>query len=152
MFHCSFQNVGLLRRSPFRWRLLSIASDPATPPNAVLCLLAMCRQTRYPQQCLALMEYLYSEPVQTRFGRAFGNAPVLKKVAMNPRLISQHPFPDVYRETVQNSQIWPDDVLQKLTRCSALDLYFYNGEITVDEAIARLRFSLELAFPDTVWQ
>jgi hypothetical protein len=152
MHHCSYEAVALRENAGFAWRLLPLPIPPDVRINAHLTVLALNRDTDYPQDVLALMQHLCSAPAQLAFARQHGNVPVLERAALHPEVVASHPAgADGYLQTLERSSIlWPEPTLTALTECCYVDGYLNDGRISIDAALGRIRFALELAFGETL--
>lgn len=152
MHHCSYEAVPLRAEAPFDWRQqpLPVVAEARVPAH--LTVLALNRDTAHPQDVLALMQHLCSEPVQLAFARQLGNVPVLARAALAPEVLATHPAgADGYRRTLAHSAVLEnEDALRALGQCCYLDCYLNNGAITVDAALARLGYALDLTFGKTL--
>lgn len=148
MHHCSYEVVALREEVRFDWRLMPLPVGPGARVNAHLTVLALNRDTACPQEVLALMQYLCSEPVQLAFAREFGNVPVLTRAALAPEVVAGHPAgAEGYRKTLEHSSLlWPERVIRALPSCCGLDSNLNPGRLTPDAALARLGYALELTF------
>jgi DNA-binding transcriptional ArsR family regulator len=150
MHHCSHESGPLRRSCDFDLAQTALPAAAGAEIPAQLTVLGMNRATACPQECLALLEHLCSDAVQTRFGREFGNVPAVTAAAMAPEIVDAHPAGADYRRAIEmSSGRWREPVIDAMRRCALLDPIL-EAPVNVDAATGRVLFALELNFPENL--
>jgi hypothetical protein len=121
------------------------AKDPG-----FLIALAVHRKTSCPHECLELVRHLTSRDVQRRFGETLGNLPAREDAFFDAEALARSGLSERRLKTALNrtTLCWPEqarmDVFERLNAVDPLDVLLTKGEITVAEAVERLRFALAI--------
>jgi hypothetical protein len=121
------------------WTALAPPSQCAAPIEAYLTVLAIDRQTDFPDECRELVRYLCSEPVMAELDRVPALLPVRRRL-----LDRWNGSPHITRETVEEvarrfSAVWPVTDFAAWDRVDTCGYRFMNGTLNADALLEALQ-------------